>query len=44
MSLMEKFHGLFEADGDEQADNDCRDMDEEAFPGVYRLVGHGHRP
>jgi hypothetical protein len=34
-----RLDGLFEADGDEQADDDGGDVDEEVAPGVGGLVG-----
>jgi hypothetical protein len=45
MTLMEVFYGLFESNGDEQADDDGGDVDEEVAPcagGVVRGVNVDH--
>jgi hypothetical protein len=39
MAMMDGFDGLFEADGDEEADDDGGDVDEEVAPGVGGGVG-----
>jgi hypothetical protein len=39
MAVMEVFDGLFEADGDEEADDDGGDVDEEVAPGGGGVVG-----
>jgi hypothetical protein len=39
MELMKVLHGLFEADGDEEADDDGGDVDEEVAPGAGGVVG-----
>jgi len=39
VTMMEVFDGLLETDGDEQTDDDGRDVDEEVFPGVGGFVG-----
>ena len=38
VKVMEVFDGLFEADGDEEADGDGDDVDEEVGPGVVGLM------
>ena len=37
--MVEEFDGLFEADGDEQTEDDGRDVDEEVSPGAGGVVG-----
>jgi len=37
--MMEVFDGLFETDGDEQAEDDGGDVDEEVAPGAGSVVG-----
>ena len=39
VAAVEGLHGLFERDGDEQADADGGDMNEEAFPCMHSCVG-----
>jgi hypothetical protein len=39
MALMKVLHGLFESDGDQEADDDGGDVDEEVAPGVGGVVG-----
>ena len=39
MVVVQGFDGLFEADGDEEADADGGDVDEEVAPGVDGFVG-----
>jgi hypothetical protein len=39
MAMVEEFDGLFEADGDEQADDDGGDVEEEVARGVDGFVG-----
>ena len=46
MPMMEPLHGLLEADGDEQAEDDGCDVDEEVAPGgggVMRWVDVEHQ-
>jgi hypothetical protein len=46
MPMVEGFHRLFEANGDEQAHDNGRDMDEEVAPGVggvFRRMYIEHR-
>jgi hypothetical protein len=38
MAMMDIFHGLFEAYGYEEADDDGGDMDEEVVPGAGGMV------
>jgi hypothetical protein len=38
MAIVEELDGLLEQDGDEQADDDRRDVQQESAPGVHRLV------
>jgi hypothetical protein len=37
--LMDPLHGLLQADGDDETDDDGGDVDEEVFPGVGGFVG-----
>jgi hypothetical protein len=39
VGAVQGFNGLFEADGDEQADDDGGEVDEEVAPGVGWVVG-----
>jgi hypothetical protein len=39
MAMVEVLHCLFEANGDQQSDHDCRDADKEILPGVDGWVG-----
>ena len=41
--VVEELDGLFEADGDAEADDDGGDVDEEVAPGVGGVVGRGGR-
>jgi hypothetical protein len=43
MMPVDGFDGLFEIDGDEQADADGGDVDEEVAPGVWRCGVGGRR-
>ena len=39
VSMMEELDGLFQSNGNEQADDDRREMNEEVLPGVDSFVG-----
>jgi hypothetical protein len=39
VTMVEELDGLLQSDGNEQADDDGRDMDEEVFQGVDGFVG-----
>ena len=39
MAVVDPLDGLFNCDGDQQADDDGGDVDEEVAPGMGRLVG-----
>ena len=39
MAMVEELDCLFEADGDQEADDDGGDVDEEVAPGVGGVVG-----
>jgi hypothetical protein len=43
MTVMDCFNGLFEADGDEKADDDGGDVDEESRAMCWRRGGRGGR-